>query len=68
LIYNECFKIIICKACGYAVRKNWIKKHLERKHKYLDIKVWKELVECTKELVENELIQIPDVSFGRLDT
>ena len=39
LIYNKRYEIIICKACGYAVKKNWIKKYLERKHRYLDIKV-----------------------------
>ena len=67
LIYNEHYEIIICKACGYAVKKNWIKKHLERKHKYLDIKVRKELVECTKELVESELIQTPEANCRAIE-
>ena len=39
IIYNEEYHMIICKSCGYAIKSDWIERHLRQKHKELEIKV-----------------------------
>jgi len=59
VIYNEEYHMIICKPCGYAVKSDWIERHLQEKHKELKIKVRRELVEYVKELKQSTMVVTP---------
>jgi len=50
IIYNEEYGMTICKPCGHAIKGDWMKRHLLEKHKDLEIRLRKELVEYVKGL------------------
>jgi len=50
IIYNKEYGMTICKPCGHAIKSDWMKRYLLEKHKDLEIRLRKELVEYIKGL------------------
>jgi len=59
IIYNEEYHMIICKSCGYAIKSDWIERHLRQKYKELEIKVRKELAVYVKGLKQSTTVITP---------
>src|SRR5579871_5227542 len=64
-LYDSKYLILICRLCGYVLSPNGIKKHLERAHRHLSLKIRRELAEFADTL---DLATTREVSALRPDS
>jgi Orsellinic acid/F9775 biosynthesis cluster protein D len=60
-IYNQQFKVFICRQYGYAVKLSFIKRHFRHTHKSISLDDRQRIVEYSEglSLVEPEDLEIP---------
>jgi hypothetical protein len=62
LLYNSKYRVLVCRACQYALSPNGVKRHLERWHDHLSLDVRKALTRFAETL---DLATISEVNALR---